>query len=317
MVDLKIQQERTGYPLGHLLKLYGVRRSTYYGWDAEQPAAPPQRRNVLTVLPEEDKAVVEFRLQHREIGYRKLTWLMNDADVAALSESAVYKVLSKHDLLGPWQKADNAETGKEYEHKPMYVHHHWHVDIAYVKVADIFYFLIMLLDGYSRYLLDWELMTDMLSSSVEDFIQQAREKFPLGTPMLIHDNGSQFISRDFKMLVSKLQIQQVFTRRNHPQTNGKIERMNGTVKHEALRVACPNSYQEAWQTIDDFVHYYNHRRLHAGIRYLRPIDMFEGRDQQILQQRKLRLKHARIARVETNLFNFNNKKEEDYSKFLN
>ena len=135
--------------------------------------------------------------------------------------------------------------------------------------------------------------------------------------MLIHDNGSQFISRDFKMLVSKLQIQQVFTRRNHPQTNGKIERMNGTVKQEAIRAACPSSYQEAWQVIDEFVHYYNHRRLHAGINYLRPVDMFEGRDQQILQQRKTRLEHSRLARAAANTMKFNEQKEEDYSKFVN
>jgi transposase InsO family protein len=70
------------------------------------------------------------------------------------------------------------------------VHQHWHVDIAYVKVSGIFYFLPMLLDGYSRYVLDWELMTDMLSTSVQEFIQRAREKYPNSSPMLIHDNGS-------------------------------------------------------------------------------------------------------------------------------
>ncbi|MGC8901703.1 MAG: hypothetical protein ACP5OF_09635 [bacterium] len=59
-------------------------------------------------------------------------------------------------------------------------------------------------------------MTDMLSSSVQLFIQKVKEKYPDARPMLIHDNGSQFISNDFKGLITRLQIHQVFTRRNHP-----------------------------------------------------------------------------------------------------
>ena len=72
-----------------LLRLYGIPRSTFYGWDETAFPKAPTRHNVLTVLPEEERAVVEFRQHHREIGYRKLTWLMNDADVAALSEPSV------------------------------------------------------------------------------------------------------------------------------------------------------------------------------------------------------------------------------------
>jgi transposase InsO family protein len=63
-----------------------------------------------------------------------------------------------------------------------------------------------------------------------------KEKYPDARRMLINDNGSKFISNDFKELITRLQIQQVFTRQNHPQTNGKIERMNKTVKDEAIRV---------------------------------------------------------------------------------
>lgn len=242
---------------------------------------------------------------------------MNDADVAALSEPSVYKVLSKHNLLGPWQNQNAQPAQKEYQHKPTRVHEHWHTDLAYVKIKGVFYFLIMLLDGYSRYVLAWDLMTDMQSRSVEDFIQRAREKFPQGHPKLIHDNGSQFISRDFKMLVSNLGIQQVFTRRNHPQTNGKSERLNGTIRQEALRIFCPGSFQEAWQVIDSFVHTYNHLRLHASIKYLRPADLFEGRAEQILQQRRTRLLAARAARTGINKLNFIKQKEEDHSNFLN
>jgi len=298
--DLAIQKARSGLTLWRLLKLYGIKRSTYYGWFNEVERDKRERQHCRSPLPEEVKAVLEFRALHRDIGYRKLTWLMNDAGVAFLAESTVYQILLKHNLLNGWNRSANDDTAKEYRHKPSRVHEHWHTDIAYIKVRGIFYFLIMVLDGYSRYVLDWELMPDMLGRTVEDFIQRVKDKYPHAKPKLIHDNGSQFISTDFKKLVTQLEIQQVFTRRNHPQTNGKAERWNGLVKQEAIRPACPESYQEACTVIGDYVDMYNNRRLHAGIKFLRPADMFFGRAAAILSQRKERIATARAVRLATN-----------------
>ncbi|MGC8685911.1 MAG: transposase, partial [bacterium] len=166
-----------------------------------------------------------------------------------------------------------------------------------VKIRDNYYFLIMVLDGYSRFLLGWELMTDMLSSSVQLFIQKVKEKYPDARPMLIHDNGSQFISNDFKGLITRLQIHQVFTRRNHPQTNGKIERMNKTVKDEAIRVNRPVSYQEAIDILHEYEYIYNYQRLHAGIKFVRPADVFFGRQEDVLRARKEKIQRARMERI--------------------
>ena len=252
------------------------------------------------VRPEEIQAVLAYRDLHPSIGYRKFTWQMVDANIAFLSESKVYDILSAHNRLQGWNKVDNAETAKEYRHKPKHVHYHWHTDIAYIKVGGILYFLIMMLDGYSRYLLEWELMTDMLGGSVETFVQRVKEKYPYARPKLIHDNGSQFISHDFKRLLQKLEIQQIFTRRNHPQTNGKIERLNGTVKQEALRPGQPCDFQEAWEILNKYSYEYNHQRLHAGISFLRPADMFFGRSGLILNERLEKIENARADRKSLN-----------------
>lgn len=100
--------------------------------------------------------------------------------------------------------------------------------------------------------------------------------------------------------MTRLEIQQVYTRRNHPQTNGKIERMNGIVKNEALRPGCPSSYQEAYEILNNYAYEYNHQRLHAGIKYLRPADMFFGRDKIVLNERKQKLFTGRKLRIESN-----------------
>lgn len=309
--DIDMQVSRTQLTVDDLLSYYGIKKSTYYGWFnvdgsfKESKARAPQ--NDRKILAAEVEAVIAYRKEHYDVGYRKLTWQMVDENVACLSETAVYNILSEHKMLSGWQPTPGAPAEKEYRHKPKYPHHHWHTDIAYIKINGIFYFLIMMLDGYSRFVLDWELMPDMLGSSVEIFVQRVKDKYPYAKPRLINDNGSQFISLDFKRLLEKLEIQQVFTRRNHPQTNGKIERLNGTVKNEAIRPNAPSTYQEAWNILNNYSYQYNYQRLHAGINYLRPADMFFGRGAKILSERESKLTTARTNRKELNRKNWNEK----------
>jgi transposase InsO family protein len=300
--DITRQQLRADQGLDKILRIYGIKRSTYYDWQKAPTAVLPKKpiASAASPRPEEIKAVLTYRDLHPDIGYRKFTWQMVDGNIAFLSESKVYDILSEHNRLQGWNRVDNGETAKEYRHKPKHVHYHWHTDIAYVKVGGIFYFLIMMLDGYSRYLLDWELMTDMLGGSVESFVQRVKEKYPHARPRLINDNGSQFISHDFKRLLQKLEIQQIFTRRNHPQTNGKIERMNGSVKQEALRPGQPSDFQEAWEILNKYSYEYNHQRLHAGINFLRPADMFFGRGGLVLNERREKIENARADRKSLN-----------------
>jgi transposase-like protein len=301
--DITKQQERTGFPLKRILGFYGLKKSTYHSWfDNAGQLRPPKDRPLKNdaILPDEEMAVLVYREKHPDVGYRKLAWMMVDANVAFLTESATYTILSKNNKLWGWKKDQNDPASKEYKNKPKHVHHHWHMDIAYIKIGDNFYFLIMMLDGYSRFMLDWELMPDMLGSSVETFVQRVKDKYPDSRPMLITDNGSQFISLDFKRLVSNLQITHVRSRRNHPETNGKIERLNGTVKHEAIRTVYPQSFQEAFEVLNEYAYTYNYHRLHAGINYLRPADMFFGRGDKILNERRQKIILARQTRIEQN-----------------
>lgn len=300
--DIARLQICTELRLEKLLEMFGIKKSTFYDWQNTPIVAPEKTKlfNAVSVRADEVTAVLTYRDMYPDIGYRKFTWQMVDANVAFLSESKVYDILSEHNRLQGWNRVDNGETAKEYRHKPKHVHYHWHTDIAYVKVGGVFYFLIMMLDGYSRYLLDWELMTDMLGGSVENFVQRVKEKYPHAKPRLINDNGSQFISHDFKRLLQKLEIQQIFTRRNHPQTNGKIERMNGTVKQEALRPGQPADFQEAWEILNKYSYEYNHQRLHAGVQFLRPADVFFGRRNVVLDERRKKIENARANRKSLN-----------------
>src|SRR5207245_11669348 len=109
-------------------------------------------------------------------------------------------------------------------------HQHLHVDISYLNIAGTFYFLCSILDGYSRFLVHWEIHENMGENVVETIIQRAREKYPNERPRLITDNGPQFIAKDFKEFIRICGMTHVKTSPYYPQSNGKIERFHRTLK---------------------------------------------------------------------------------------
>jgi len=285
--------------------MYGLKNHQVNRWKIQIKKGTinrKKRRNPFSPTEEEIKKVIEFRLkseQNKAMGYKKLTYLMIDKNIVYLSESANLKILKKNELIGPNFKK-NSTANKEYEHKPQYVHHHWHTDIAYVKIYDRFYYFIFILDGYSRYILHWKLLSDMTRLSVNIFIQETLEKYPLAKPMIIHDNGIQFVGQEFNTLLSNHGCINVPIRVHHPESNGKAERFIGLTRQEALRPNSPVYYQACINVINKFIEHYNNERLHAGIHYLTPQAVFNGDAEKILTNRKEKLKQARKNRYNQN-----------------
>lgn len=161
----------TNWKRTEVMCLFCVSSSQISRWRQEKPVHPCLV-HPYHLLDEEVQRIIEYRTsseENRNMGYRKFTWMMVDEDIAFLTESSVYRILTMFKLLGKVFK-ENDGAQKEYENKPLYVHHHWHTDIAYVKMSGAHYYLVFMLDGFSRFLLHWELMTDMSGLSVELFV---------------------------------------------------------------------------------------------------------------------------------------------------
>jgi len=301
---MAITEMRTQWSKAKIFALYEVTKSTVHRWEQEC-ANPPKERmrcNPYEIREEEIQAVLAYRTKNdelREMSYKKLTYAMIDENIVYLSESSVYRILKKHHLLGASYK-EKGDAGDEYREKPLFVHHHWHVDIAYVKIYGEFFYLIAILDGFSRYVVGWELMLDMTKQSVVSFTQKVCDRYPDAKPKIIHDNGSQFVSLDFKKLLRENECIDIPTKVKHPETNGKIERFIGLVRQEALRPNSPVSLGEATKVLASFVEYYNNRRLHSAIGYVKPVDVFTGVHVEIQKEREKKLAEAKKRRIELN-----------------
>jgi hypothetical protein len=275
----------------------GVGRSKFEDWrqrfgKVNEHNAWVPRDHWLT--DEEKLSICNFARANPLEGYRRMTFMMLDADVVACSPASVYRVLKKAGLLaGQTPNVTKKGTGFVQPLKP---HQEWHVDVSYLNIAGTFYFLCSILDGYSRFIVHWEIREKMEEIDVETILQRAREMFPGAHPRIISDNGPQFIAKDFKEFIRIAGMTHVRTSPYYPQSNGKIERWHKTLKGDCIRVQVPLSPDEARRIVTDFVAHYNHGRLHSAIGYVTPHDKLLGNDDAINAERDRKLAEARERR---------------------
>jgi transposase InsO family protein len=228
-------------------------------------------------------------------GYRRLTYMMIDADVVAVSPASVYRVLRAGGLLGRFNGQPSSK-GRGFV-QPAGPHEHWHIDVAYVNIAGTFYYLCSILDGFSRFIVHWDIRESMTEADVATILQRARERYPAAHPRIISDNGPQFIARDFKEFIRIAGMTHVRTSPYYPQSNGKLERYHRTIKGDCIRPGTPLCLDDARRLVGRYVDHYNTVRLHSAIQYVTPADKLAGRAEAILAVRDAKLAAARQARA--------------------
>jgi transposase InsO family protein len=246
------------------------------------------------IEPWEKSAILNYHEKNPLEGYRRLTFMMLDDNVVAVSPSSVYRVLKEAGCLRRWNgKPSKKGTGFMQPSRP---HEHWHIDVSYINVRGTFYYLCSVLDGYSRFVVHWEIRPSMKEEEVEIILQRARERYPDETPRIISDNGPQFLARDFKEFIRLCGMTHVKTSPYYPQSNGKIERWHQSIKNECIRKGTPLSLEDTQRLVDQYVHHYNTVRLHSAIGYITPKDKMEGREKVIFAERDRKLQEARELR---------------------
>jgi putative transposase len=242
----------------------------------------------------EKSAIVAFHDRYPLEGYRRLAYMMLDADVVAVSPSSVYRVLKAAGQLAG-RRGKPSKKGQGFE-QPLRPHEHWHIDVSHINICGTFFFLCSILDGYSRFIIHWEIRETMTEGEVETILQRAREQFPGERPRIVSDNGPQFIARDFKEFIRICGMTHVRTSPYYPQSNGKMERWFKTLKGECIRVKTPLSLEDARRLVAEFVNHYNTVRLHSAIAYITPADKLAGRAEAIWAARKQKLATANARR---------------------
>ena len=291
--------EQTELPASRLVGWIGIGASKFFDWKRrygqvnEHNAWAPRD---YWLEDWEKQAIIDFYQSHPDDGYRRVTYMMMDADIVAASPSSVYRVLSQAGALRRWE-AKPSKKGKGFV-PPQSAHAHWHIDVSYLNLSGTFYYLCSLLDGYSRSIVHYEIREQMTEQDVEIIVQRALEAFPEAKPRIISDNGPQFVAKDFKAFIRVKGMDHVRTSPYYPQSNGKLERWHKSLKSECIRPKTPLNLDEARRLVSAYVDHYNQHRLHSAIGYIAPADKLAGRAPEILENRERRLSKARAQRAE-------------------
>ena len=310
VVDFTVQwSDKTEIPVCRTASGVGIPSSKFYNW--KRRCGKVNEHNAWiprdTWLEYGEKgAIIDYYRKHPDEGYGRLTYMMLDDDVVAVSASSVYRVLKGAGLLRRWRGSPSGK-GKGFQSQMRQSRQpkgpppqHWHVDVAAINMRSTFYYLCRILDGYSRYIVDWDIRESMTEGDVEVIIQRAREKFPEARPRVISDNGPQFVAKAFIRMCGMTHVR---TSPFYPQSNGKMERWHASLKQECIRPGTPLCLADARRLVNHFVEYYNNVRsktwrsqLHSSIGYVASKDKLEGWEEAIFAQRDRKLEEARERR---------------------
>jgi len=281
-----------------MLAWFGLSSGKYYDWRKRRNREIQHNGSIPKshwILPWENQAIIAYRLEHIDEGYYRLCFMMLDENVVAVSPSTVYRALKCEGLLNvKWRHHKARGSGFVQPTKP---HEHWHLDISYINFKGTFVYLVCLVDGYSRYVVHFELRTSIEALDVEIMLERARENYPGTSPILITDNGPQFIAKEFKLYLKDVGITHRKTRFFYPQSNGKIERFYQTCKNELIRKKSFLNLDDLKNQLAKYIDDYNTKRLHSSLGYITPEDMLLGHREEIFAQRKEKLKRARDNRI--------------------
>jgi putative transposase len=327
MVRAVSEARSKGMTVRKACEVLDLPRLTFYHW--LRGRAPDQltvvdlspvmieRRASLQRITEDERASIVAAAQDEakvDLHHRKLAHTLGREERVYVSESTVFRVLKEEGLVAPREVRHRpaAQRPALVVTAPRQV---WCWDFSYVRIGLVFWYLLAIIDMFSRKIVGWDLVpqataeqakrvwVDALGAegllNAEPFGGRA-EPLSVGPDggagglglKAMSDNGTQMKAKTMREFFRELGIDQVFSRPHTPEDNAYIESWFATAKCECIYREEYSDPVAAWSSIGELVRYYNEERLHQGIGFVTPVERHEGRDVALLEARKLGLVEA-------------------------
>jgi putative transposase len=149
----------------------------------------------------------------------------------------------------------------------------WAADLTYLPAGGRWWFLAVVLDQYSRRVLTWRLARTRTSRLMRRIVEAAYRRRRPPTGLIFHsDRGSEFQGLPLQQLLAARGIRQSMTRSGAPDENAHVESFFHSLKAECIHGRAFPTVATLRQHVREYVHYYNHRRLHSTLGYQSPVD---------------------------------------------
>ena len=292
--------EGSGLSISSAVKTVGIPKTTYYRWRRKfrstgfnglKDNKPRPHKAWNKLLPEQEDKILEIATFNPEWPARQISLFLSDNGDFSVSETTVYRLLKRHDLISE-RKTRTFPASDHYHTRTKRINEMWQTDATYFRIDRWgWYYLISVLDDYSRKILAWQLKSSMTAEDFSDVVELACEATGTnevnvdGGTNLLSDRGSALISKTLGDYLQTKGIGHIFASPYHPQTNGKIERFHRSAKERICLHAyeCP---EELCVEIERFIGYYNSVRYHEAVGNVTPDDVYLGRRDAILKKRQ-------------------------------
>jgi transposase InsO family protein len=284
------EAEAKANTIAALCRKYGISRPTGYLWLGRyrngEAMRDRSRRPFHTAnkTPEEtEAAIVAMRRKEPAVGAVKIKRMMENKDCAVIpSASTINAILQRNKLISK-EASEAATPHKRFEKDAP--NEMWQCDFkGHYGLGDgSRCHPLAVLDDHSRFCV----CADAKENEQHDGVKESfiRTFLTYGLPnILLCDNGNPWGASQsggitkFEVWLMELGILPIHIRPRHPQTQGKIERFNGSFKKERLNFYTPADMRDAQRQRLEYRDFYNNERPHHALSLDTPAQRYAPSD---------------------------------------
>lgn len=317
LVGAVVEAKRQRFPITRSCQLLMLSTRRFHRWVAGKEVknlkaqdladGPPIPKTVPGKITEaERQAIIEAATDpdNSHLKHRKLTHTLSRREEAYVSPSTTLRVLRGAKLICDFVRVPRPQ-GQKPEKLASRPNQIWGWDLSWIRIAGGFWYLIAIVDLYSRKIVGHAVRPQATSDEVKEVFDKALANEGLlgmeaEMPKSLSDRGSQQKSKSIRRFFADLGITQLFARPRTPADNAEIESFFATIKGERLYRADYDSPIQMVEDVDAFVTFYNEQRLHQGIDFVTPGEKHDGRWVAIVEARREGMKRAREHRFQVN-----------------
>ncbi len=255
-----------------MCEFFGVSRAAYYAWVGKLGEADPDQERM-------EKIQAVYEASHKSYGYRRITIQLQRKLGLRINHKAVLRLMGKLGIRSQARKPKMYKKLEEigtYHRYPNILHRDftatkpnqkWVTDVTYIRTLPGWAYLSTIKDLFDGFIVAHVFDQTNSITLVTQTLKRAKQKEKVTDGLVLHsDQGTQYTSQAYHVLVSEYNIVPSMSRRGNCWDNAPMENFFGHLKQEYLRHFKQTTFKDTEQLIEEYIYFYNYERIQLKTR---------------------------------------------------